>query len=94
MVQAVSWGLQILRVWFVILRKATSFVLFCFCFKQRNFRICGEATSCKEEEHFLGHFQGNRSYKDRDPSSGVSQPLILKFLNLSLSPPAPRHGPG
>lgn len=30
MVQVLFWGLQILRVWFVILRKATSFVLFYF----------------------------------------------------------------
>lgn len=70
--------------------KPQVFVLFCFCFKQRSFRISGEAqespTSCKKEEStFRGILKAINTTKIWDSSAGVSQPSLLKFLNLSFS---------
>ena len=61
-----------------------------FCFKQRNFRICGEAeenpASCKKEENVLwGIFKETEAAKIWDSSSGGFQPSVLKFWNLCLS---------
>ena len=71
MVRVVFWGFQVLPCLVCHFEKSHKFCFVFFCFKQRNFRICGEAgenpASCKkkkEESIFWGHFQGNRSYRD------------------------------
>ena len=80
MVRVVFWGFQVLPcVWFVILRKATSFVLFCSVLNKGISGFVGKLERTLhlekkwEENIFWGHFQGNRSYK------GLGQFLMLQF---------------
>lgn len=71
------------------MRKATSFVL--FCFKQRRFRICGEAEenpiSCKREENIFGDIlKETETAKIRDEPFG-----ILSRSDFLTLPPAGRR---
>ena len=84
MVRVVSWGFRVLPVWFVILRKATSFVLFCPVLNKGISGFVGKPERTlhpakKEESIFWGHFQGNRSYNDLT--------IPLAFLSLRFSSP-------
>ena len=85
------WGFQILHVWFVILRKGTSFVLFCSVLNKGISGFVGKLERTlhpakKRKKTFSGGiFKEIEATKIWDNSSGVSQPSVLKFLNLSLS---------
>ena len=66
MVRVVFWGFQVLPCLVCHFEKSHKFCFVLFCFKQRNFRICGEAgentASWKKKKkttgrkHFLGAF--------------------------------------
>lgn len=61
MVWVVFWGFQILHVWFVILRKGTSFVLFCSVLSKGISGFAGKLERTlhpakKEENIFWGYF--------------------------------------